>query len=295
MIASRTRADQAFDVFSYTLLSLLLLVVLYPLYFVVISSISNPDLVNLGKVTLYPRGVTLEGYRRIFSDATLWLGFRNSLLYTVLGTCLNVVLTLTAGYALSRNDLAGRNVFMFLIVFTMFFGGGLIPTYLLIKGLGLVNTIWAMILPNAVSAYNIIITRTFFQGSVPGELLEAAKMDGSSNTRFFLQIVLPISLPIVAVMVLFSAVGHWNSYFQALIYLKDDELQPLQIILRKILISGEAAENMVDGLVNQAEIVKMAETMKYGVIIVSSLPVLVLYPFLQKYFLKGVMIGSLKG
>ncbi|CAG7648256.1 L-arabinose transport system permease protein AraQ [Paenibacillus solanacearum] len=295
MIATRTRADQAFDIFSYTLLSLLLLVVLYPLYFVVISSISNPDLVNLGKVTLYPRGVTLEGYRRIFSDATLWLGFRNSLLYTVLGTCLNVVLTLTAGYALSRNDLAGRNVFMFLIVFTMFFGGGLIPTYLLIKGLGLVNTIWAMILPNAVSAYNIIITRTFFQGSVPGELLEAAKMDGSSNTRFFLQIVLPISLPIVAVMVLFSAVGHWNSYFQALIYLKDDELQPLQIILRKILISGEAAENMVDGLVNQAEIVKMAETMKYGVIIVSSLPVLVLYPFLQKYFLKGVMIGSLKG
>ena len=295
MIASRTRADQAFDVFSYTLLSLLLLVVLYPLYFVVISSISNPDLVNLGKVTLYPRGVTLEGYRRIFSDATLWLGFRNSFLYTVLGTCLNVVLTLTAGYALSRTDLAGRNVFMFLIVFTMFFGGGLIPTYLLVKGLGLVNTIWAMILPNAVSAYNIIITRTFFQGSVPGELLEAAKMDGSSNTRFFLQIVLPISLPIVAVMVLFSAVGHWNSYFQALIYLKDDELQPLQIILRKILISGEAAENMVDGLVNQAEIVKMAETMKYGVIIVSSLPVLVLYPFLQKYFLKGVMIGSLKG
>ncbi|CAG7644122.1 carbohydrate ABC transporter permease [Paenibacillus allorhizosphaerae] len=295
MIASRTRTDKAFDAFTYALLSLLLLVVLYPLYFVVISSISNPDLVNLGKVTLYPRGVTLEGYRRIFSDASLWLGFRNSFLYTILGTSLNVVLTITAGYALSRTDLAGRNAFMFVIVFTMFFGGGLIPTYLLVKSLGLVNTIWVMILPNAVSAYNIIITRTFFQSSVPGELLEAAKMDGSSNTRFFLQIVLPISLPIVAVMVLFSAVGHWNSYFQALIYLKDDELQPLQIILRKILISGEAAESMVDGLVNQAEVVKMAETMKYGVIIVSSLPVLVLYPFLQKYFLKGVMIGSLKG
>jgi len=152
-----------------------------------------------------------------------------------------------------------------------------------------------MILPNAVSAYHVIITRTFFQGNVPLELLEASKMDGCSNTRFFLQIVLPISLPIVAVMVLFSAVGHWNSYFQALIYLKDDELQPLQIILRKILISNEASEQMMDGLVNQAELVKMAETMKYGVIIVSSLPVLILYPFLQKYFVKGVMIGSLKG
>lgn len=295
MVISRTSADKWFDAFTYLVLSLLLVVVLYPLYFVVISSVSNPDMVNLGKVSLYPQGVTLEGYRRIFSDPSIWLGYRNSLMYTVLGTCLNVALTLTAGYALSRSDLAGRGVFMFLIVFTMFFGGGLIPTYLLVKKLGLVNTVWAMILPNAVSAYNIIITRTYFQTSVPGELLEAAKMDGCSNTRFFLQIVLPVSLPIVAVMVLFSAVGHWNSYFQALIYLKDDALQPLQIILRKILITNEASENMVDGLVNQAEVVKMAETMKYGIIIVSSLPVLVLYPFLQKYFIKGVMIGSLKG
>ncbi|MDQ1914534.1 carbohydrate ABC transporter permease [Paenibacillus sp. GD4] len=295
MTASRSRADVLFDGFTYTVLSLLMLMVLYPLYFVIISSISDPDMVNLGKVTFYPQDPSLEGYRRIFGDSTIWLGYRNSLIYTVLGTSLNVVLTLTAGYALSRQDLSGRNLVMMMIVFTMFFSGGLIPTYLLIKGMGMVNTIWAMILPNAVSAYHIIITRTFFQGNVPLELLEAAKMDGCSNTRFFLQIVLPISLPIVAVMVLFSAVGHWNSYFQALIYLKDDELQPLQIILRKILISNEASEQMMDGLVNQAELVKMAETMKYGVIIVSSLPVLILYPFLQKYFVKGVMIGSLKG
>ncbi|MDF2962971.1 MAG: carbohydrate transporter permease [Paenibacillus sp.] len=295
MVISRSKADKVFDVCSYVFLSMLLLTVLYPLYFVVISSISDPDMVNLGRVTLYPQGITMEGYNRIFADSAIWLGYRNSLMYTVLGTCLNVVLTLTAGYALSRSDLAGRNLFMLLIVFTMFFGGGLIPTYLLVKSLGLVNTIWAMILPNAVSAYNIIITRTYFQSSIPGELLEAAKIDGCSNSRFFLQIVLPLSLPIVAVMVLFSAVGHWNSYFQALIYLKDEQLQPLQIILRKILINNEASEHMVDGLVNQAEVVKMAETMKYGIIIVSSLPVLVLYPFLQRYFLKGVMIGSLKG
>lgn len=295
MVVSRTAADKWFDACMYVILSLLLLVVLYPLYFVVIASISNPDLVNVGDVVLFPKDITLEGYRRIFSDPSIWLGYRNSLIYTVLGTCLNVLLTLTAGYALSRSDLAGRGIFMLIIVFTMFFSGGLIPSYLLVKGLGMLNTIWVMILPNAVSAYNIIITRTFFQSTMPVELLEAAKVDGCSNTRFFLQIVLPVSLPILAVMVLFSAVGHWNSYFQALIYLKDESLQPLQIILRKILISNEASENMVDGLVNQAEVVRMAETMKYGVIIVSSLPVLILYPFLQKYFIKGVMIGSLKG
>lgn len=295
MVVSRTAADKWFDACMYVILSLLLLAVLYPLYFVVIASISNPDLVNVGDVALFPKEITLEGYRRIFSDSSIWLGYRNSLIYTVLGTCLNVILTLTAGYALSRSDLAGRGIFMLIIVFTMFFSGGLIPSYLLVKGLGMLNTIWVMILPNAVSAYNIIITRTFFQSTMPVELLEAAKVDGCSNTRFFLQIVLPVSLPILAVMVLFSAVGHWNSYFQALIYLKDDSLQPLQIILRKILISNEASENMVDGLVNQAEVVRMAETMKYGVIIVSSLPVLILYPFLQKYFIKGVMIGSLKG
>ncbi|MDD9271912.1 carbohydrate ABC transporter permease [Paenibacillus sp. GCM10023248] len=295
MVISRTAADKWFDACMYVILSLLLLAVLYPLYFVVIASISNPDLVNVGDVALFPKGITLEGYRRIFGDASIWLGYRNSLIYTVLGTCLNVILTLTAGYALSRSDLAGRGIFMLVIVFTMFFSGGLIPSYLLIKSLGMLNTIWVMILPNAVSAYNIIIARTFFQSTMPAELLEAAKVDGCSNTRFFLQIVIPVSLPIVAVMVLFSAVGHWNSYFQALIYLKEDSLQPLQIILRKILISNEASENMVDGLVNQADVVRMAETMKYGVIIVSSLPVLVLYPFLQKYFIKGVMIGSLKG
>ncbi len=295
MVGGRSRADNMFDVFNYSLLTVLLIAVLYPLYFVIISSVSNPDLVNAGQLWFYPKETTLEGYRRIFNDDTIWLGYRNTIFYTVLGTAINVVLTLTGGYALSRADLFGRNFFTFLIVFTMFFSGGIIPTYLLVKSLGMVDTIWAMVVPNAVSAFHLIITRTFFQSTIPKELLEAAVVDGCSNTRFFLRIVLPLSLPIVAVITLFSAVGHWNSYFQALIYLNDDALHPLQIVLRNILISSQMSENMVDDLVSSSQQQRVAEVMKYGVIVVASLPVLVLYPFVQKYFVKGVMIGSLKG
>ncbi len=295
MITARSTSDKWFDTANYILLSILMLIVLYPLYFIIIASISNPDLVNSGKLWIFPRELTMEGYRRIFADSSIWLGYRNTLLYTGLGTFINVVLTLTAGYALSRGDMPGRGLFMFLITFTMFFGGGLIPTYLLVKNLGMVNTIWAMVIPNAVSAFNIIITRTFFQSTIPSELLEAAVIDGCSNTRFFTRIVLPLSMPIVAVMVLFSAVGHWNSYFQALIYLKDDELYPLQIVLRNILISNDVSGNMIDDLANLSEQQRIGELMKYGIIMVASLPVLILYPFVQKYFVKGVMIGSIKG
>ncbi|MFK7693278.1 carbohydrate ABC transporter permease [Paenibacillus sp. HJGM_3] len=295
MITARSSSDRWFDLVNYTLLAVLMLLVLYPLYFIIIASFSNPDLVNAGKLWLIPRDTTVEGYRRIFSDDSIWLGYRNTLLYTGLGTAINVVLTLTAGYALSRSDLPGRGLIMFLITFTMFFGGGLIPTYLLVKQLGMLNTIWAMVIPNAVSAFNIIITRTFFQSTIPSELLEAAVIDGCSNTRFFMRIVLPLSMPIVAVMVLFSAVGHWNAYFQALIYLKDDELYPLQIVLRNILISNDVSGNMIDDLANLSEQQRIGELMKYGIIMVASLPVLILYPFVQKYFVKGVMIGSIKG
>lgn len=295
MITARSSSDRWFDLVNYTSLALLMLLVLYPLYFIIIASFSNPDLVNAGKLWLIPRDTTVEGYRRIFSDDSIWLGYRNTLLYTGLGTAINVVLTLTAGYALSRSDLPGRGLIMFLITFTMFFGGGLIPTYLLVKQLGMLNTIWAMVIPNAVSAFNIIITRTFFQSTIPSELLEAAVIDGCSNTRFFMRIVLPLSMPIVAVMVLFSAVGHWNAYFQALIYLKDDELYPLQIVLRNILISNDVSGNMIDDLANLSEQQRIGELMKYGIIMVASLPVLILYPFVQKYFVKGVMIGSIKG
>ncbi|WP_284645152.1 carbohydrate ABC transporter permease [Paenibacillus silviterrae] len=295
MVASRSKADKWFDVLNHFILLCIVMIVIYPLYFIVIASISNPDLINAGKLWFLPQDITFEGYRRILSESSIWMGYRNSLMYTVLGTTINVALTLTAGYALSRSDLAGQKAFMFLIVFTMFFGGGLIPTYLLVKDLGLVNTVWAMVLPNAVSAYNIIITRTFFQSTIPNELLEAAVMDGCSNSRFFLRIVLPLSMPIVAVMILFSAVGHWNSYFQALIYLRDDHLFPLQIILRAILVSNEMSDSIDLNTTNVTEQQHIADLMRYGVIIVASLPVLVLYPFLQKYFVKGVMIGSIKG
>ncbi|MFE5322770.1 carbohydrate ABC transporter permease [Paenibacillus sp. NPDC056579] len=290
----RTKGDVAFDITNYTLLSILLLLVIYPLYFVVTASITDPDLVYSGKLLFFPEQITLDGYKRLLSEASIWLGFRNSLLYTVVGTAINVVLTVSAGYALSRTDLVGRNVFMFLLVFTMFFGGGLIPTYLLVKDLGLLNSIWAMVIPNAVSVFNVIITRTFFQSNIPGEVLESAMLDGCTNMKFFFKIAIPLAMPIVAVMVLFYAVGHWNSYFQALIYLKSNDMQPLQVILRNILIMNEGSDlqDMVDGSQQQQ---KRMELMKYGIIIVSSLPVLVLYPFLQRYFVKGALVGSLKG
>lgn len=295
MVITRTRGDKIFDFINYTLITLIVLVVVYPLYFVLIASFSDPDLVNSGNLWLWPSGITFEGYTRIIAESAIWTGFGNSLMYTAIGTSINVVMVLTAGYALSRSDLAGRNFFMMMIVFTMFFGGGMIPNYLLVKNLGMLNTIWALVIPNAVSAYNIIITRTFFQTTIPNELLEASKVDGCSNTRFFLRIVLPLSMPIVAVMILFSAVGHWNSYFNALIYLRDESLFPLQIILRSILVSNEVSESMNLDMADVVAQQQIAELMKYGVIIISSLPVLILYPFLQKYFVKGVMIGSVKG
>jgi putative aldouronate transport system permease protein len=289
------RTDRLFDGLNTAIMLLLIALVLYPLYFVVIASFSNPDQVNTGQTWFFPQGITWEGYTRIFSYASLWNSYANSILYTLVGTLINVSLTLPAGYALSRQDLDGRKVFMLIIVFTMFFSGGLIPTYLLVKELGLVNTAWALWLPGAVSAFHIIISRTFFQMTIPGELLEAAKMDGCSNTRFFGGIVLPLSMPIVAVIILFCAVSHWNSYFAALIYLRDEKLYPLQIILRDILVANEAQSDLVGDISDMGAKTRIADMMKFGVIIVSSLPVLVLYPFLQKYFMKGVLIGSLKG
>jgi putative aldouronate transport system permease protein len=291
----RSREDKIFDAVNITLLTLMLLAILYPLYFIVIASISNPDRIFAGDVWLYPVEITFEGYSRIFSDGKIWTGYKNTIIYTVLGTTLNVALTLTAAYALSRKDFYGRNFFMIMFVFTMFFSGGLIPTYLVVQNLGMVNTMWAMIIPKAVAIWNIIVARTFFQATIPDEMLEAAKVDGCSNTKFFTKIVLPLSKPIIAVMVLFYAVGHWNSYFDALIYLNNESLYPLQLILRNILIQNEAAATMVSDLESVAAQQRIADLIKYGVIIVGSLPLLIVYPFIQKYFVQGVMIGGIKG
>ena len=294
MAVGRTLSDKVFDRVNYLLLTIALLATFYPLYFVVISSFSAPANVMTGRVWLWPNGFTLESYRRVFRNQSIIIGYRNSILYTSLGTTINVSLTMLAGYALSRKDLRGRGLFMFVLTFTMFFSGGLIPTYLLVRNLGMLNTVWAMVIPNAVAVWNVIIARTFFASSIPDSMLDAAVMDGCSNFRFFTRIVIPISPAIVAVMVLFYAVGHWNSYFQALIYLTDDRRHPLQLVLRNILIMNTADQSML-AAEQAAELFQMVEIIKYAVIVVASVPLLVLYPFVQKYFVKGVMIGSFKG
>jgi putative aldouronate transport system permease protein len=290
----RARSDVIFDAVNYALVTVVLLLVLYPLYFILIASISNPDYVNTGQITFFPRGITLEGYQRTLRESNVWRGYRNTILYTVLGTSINVSLTMTAGYALSRKELAGRNLLMRLIVFTMLFSGGLIPTYLIVKGLGMTNTLWAMVIPNAVSAWNLVIARTYLQHSIPDELLEASLVDGCSFARFFWEVVIPLSGAIIAVLALLYSVAHWNSFFQGLIYLQDYSRYPLQLILRDILL-GYAAAGATDDAKTQQEMQRIADLMKYALIFVASFPVMVLYPFLQRYFVKGVMIGAIKG
>ncbi|MFJ7936673.1 carbohydrate ABC transporter permease [Sporosarcina sp. NPDC096371] len=289
-----TKADRTFTIFNYVFLSIVALLVIYPLIFVVSASLSNPQYVISGEMWLWPKEFTLDAYEKVFKNQDIINGFINTLKYTVFGTILNVIMTILAAYPLSRRDLKGRGVIMAFIVFTIFFSGGLVPTYLLIRDLGMLNTFWVMIIPNAVAVWNIIIMRTFFQ-AIPQELEESANIDGAGNFRILWSIVLPLSFPVIAVMVLFYSVGHWNSYFQALIYLQDQEKFPLQLILRQILIQGQT-DDMIQGtsesfLAQQLSV----EGLKYAVLIVANLPMLMLYPFLQRYFVKGVMIGSLKG
>ena len=289
-----SRADQVFDAVNYVILTLCLLLVAYPLYFIVIASVSDPTAVYAGRVVLWPASFTLEGYRRILDYASFFTGYRNTILYTLVGTAVNVAITIPGAYALSRKDLVGRNIMMMGITFTMIFSGGLIPTYLLVIQLNLYNTMWALILPAAVSSWNFIVARTFFQQTIPDELLEAATLDGAGNTQFFLRIVLPLSKSIIAVMVLFYAVNHWNSYFNALIYLKSAEKYPLQLVLRNILFENSLGD-MVEDASTLALQQRLGDLIKYGIIIASSLPLLILYPFLQRYFIQGVMIGAVKG
>lgn len=287
--------ERGFDIVVYFLLFMVALVVLYPLYFVVIASISDPASVATGNVLFWPVGITFEGYDTIFKSAMIWIGYRNTILYSVTGTLLSVTITIMAGYALSRKDLVGRNVIMLLFAFTMLFSGGLIPTYLVVKDLGLINTIGAMILPSAVSVFNVIVARTFFQTTIPGELKDAAFIDGCTNFGFFRRIVLPLSNAIIAVMTLFYCVGHWNAYFSAMIYLNDSRLYPLQLVLRSILTKSEMMDTLNTGTGLAEERMQKAEIIKYGLVIVSCAPILAIYPFLQKYFTKGALIGSLKG
>lgn len=287
-------SDRVFDIVISTIGALLILIVACPLMFVLAASFSDPDLVLRGKVLFIPKGITFEPYKMVFENARIWRSYANTIFYTVVGTCINIVMTILAAYPLSRKDLPGRRYFMLLFIFTMYFNGGLIPTYLLVRDLQLYNTVWAILIPTAISTYNLIIAKTFFESTIPHEMYESAMIDGSSNIRTLLSIVLPLSKSIIAVLVLYYGVAHWNSYFSALIYLRDESLFPLQIILRDILLLGQT-EQVGSNSVGMGDKIKMAEAIKYSVIVVSSLPILLIYPLVQKHFVKGVMIGAVKG
>lgn len=296
MKIKRSKDDLIFDIVNTTLLVLILLAILYPLYFIVIASFSDPLEVLSGNVIFFPKKVSLEAYKMVFRDSSILTGYGNTIKYTLLGTGINIVMTVLAAYPLSRKDLKGRKFFTMLLAITMFFSGGLIPSYLLMSNtLHLLDTIWAMVLPGAVSVWNVVIVRTYFQTSIPAELSEAAMVDGCSDFKLLLRVVLPLSMPVLAVMVLFYGVAHWNAFFNALIYLNDKALYPLQLILRSILVQNTMSEEMmaeVDSLANRQI---MAETIKYALIVVASVPIIAVYPFLQKYFVKGIMVGAIKG
>ncbi|MFD2115875.1 carbohydrate ABC transporter permease [Paenibacillus yanchengensis] len=290
-----SQGDRLFNIVNNTLLSLLLIIVLYPLLYVVSASLSSTDAVMSGRVWLFPVELSLEGYAAVFKNKSVLTGFINTITYTVLGTAINIVLSILAAYPLSRKDFKGRHVFMLMFVFTMMFSGGLIPSYLIVKDLGMINTLWSMVIPVALSVWNVIIMRTYFSVTIPGELLEASQMDGCTDFTFLWRIVLPLSGPIIAVIGLYYAVGHWNQYFNALLYLKSADKYPLQLVLRDILIQNEVNVEMLSDTKTAAARQGLRELLKYSLIVISSLPLLIVYPFIQKYFVKGVMIGSIKG
>src|SRR5699024_4567722 len=266
----------------------------YPLIFVISASISDPNAVNLGRMWLWPVDITFEGYKLVFQNDDIWMGYKNTIIYTSVGTLIHLFILLPCAYALSRKELMGTKFILWFILFTMLFNGGLIPTYLVIQKLGMLDTMWAIVIPNVVGAWSVLVARAFFQASIPDQLVEASKIDGASDLTIFMRVVLPLSLPIIAVMALFHAVSLWNQYFSALIYLSDRTMYPLQIILREILVVNEMETG--GGLATEALAtqIQRAGLIKYAIIIVSSLPLLIVYPFLQRFFVQGVLIGSVK-
>lgn len=293
VVIKDTAGDKVFHMITYVVLGLLALIILYPVYFIVIASISDPDAVLAGKVVLYPVDITFSGYAKILERTDVWQGYLNTIIYTVVTVVLSLAVTIPAGWALSRSTLPGKKFWMIYFIIPMFFGGGLIPFYNVMSKLGLINSPWAVILPAILSVWNLFMTKTFFTSSIPGGLIEAATIDGAGHFQTFFMIVLPLAKAIMAVMALYYAVGQWNSYFNAMIFLQDETMYPLQLVLKEILI---ATESTVGGSGETIlEQYRMATQLKYVSVIVSSLPVLMLYPFVQKYFAQGVMIGSLKG
>lgn len=292
----RSPGDWAVDIGIWLLLAAIVAVVIYPLWFVVIASFSNQSFVSAGKVTVLPIDVTFSGYRLVFGNVRVWTGYKNTIIYSVVGTALNLLVTLPAAFALSRRAFPLRRVVMFLFTFTMYFAGGLIPNYILYKQLHLLNSIWVFVLPGAISVWNFIIARSFFETSIPEDLHDAAQIDGLGDFSYFLRVVVPLSSAIIAVIGLYYFVGHWNDYFTGLVFIRDEEKQPLQNILQSILLGSQTqTTGQVTSGISAQEQQQLADQIKYGVIIVSTFPLLVAYPFLQKYFNKGVMIGAVKG
>lgn len=287
-------SDNLFDLVSIIFCVIILIIVMYPLYFVIIASFSDPNAVSTGQTLLLPKGVTLDGYKELLKHENIWIGYRNTIFYTLVGTFISLSVNISAAYALSRKDLVGRKYLMIFYVFTMFFNGGLIPTFMTIQQFGLYDTFWVMILPFSVFVYDIVVARTFFQTSIPDELLDAAQVDGCGNLRFFFTMVLPLAKPILAVLGLWAAVGMWNSYFNALIYLRNTDLFPLQLVLRNILITNQMQSSLGTGEAAQLAL-RTANIMKYAVIVISTVPIMCVYPFVQKHFNKGFMAGALKG
>jgi putative aldouronate transport system permease protein len=288
-------ADPLFNVVAVGLLVLAIVAILYPLYFIVIASVSEPAEILNGNVWLWPQGFTVEGYGRIFSDPDILRGFGNSVLYTVVGTAISVVSILCAAYALSRKDLYGRTFFMLLFIVTMFIDGGLIARYLVVRDLGMLNSMWAVVLPGAIGVWNLIIARAFFENNVPGELRDAAQLDGANDFRFFLRIVLPLSKPLIFLMIMIHLVANWNAFFDALIFLDDESMYPLQLVLRNVLIQSEVTAAGGSGALDSyAAAQRIGELIKYGMIVVSSIPLLIILPFMQKHFTKGALLGAVK-
>ena len=292
---SSSREDKIFNVIIHIIIATLLIIVAYPLIFVLSSSFSSKEAVTNGLVFLWPVDFSIEGYVTVFQKPDVLIGYRNTILYTVIGTTINLVLTMIAAYPLSRKDLPGGKFLTLIFTFTMIFNGGMIPTYMLVKGMGLMNSPLSMIVLGGISAYNLIIARTFIQNSIPGELLEAARIDGCSDFRYFGQIILPLSKSVIAVLTLYYAITHWNAYFNAFLYLNNENYWPLQLFLREILLENQIdASQILDPELQEAK-QGMANLLKYSLIVVSTIPVMILYPFIQKHFVSGVMIGSVKG
>ena len=294
-ITQRTPGDWAVDVVIWALVAFVIVAIVYPLWFVIIASVSNQTLVNNGQVLFLPKGFSWYGYEQIFQDSRIWTGYMNTIVYAGLGTLLNLLITLPAAFALSRSELKGRRLIMLFFTITMFVNGGLIPTYLLFKQVGLIDSWLVFIIPSAVNVYNLIIARSFFETSIPEELHDAAQIDGLGYFSYFIKIVLPLSSAIVAVIGLYYLVQHWNDFFTGLIYINTYEKQPLQMVLRDILLANSAFAGGSGSTAGAGYGQELADQIKYGVIIASTLPLLVIYPFIQKYFNKGVMIGAIKG